>query len=219
MKLKEKLLEALFPSRVACLACGREAVLEEDGLCPDCHMGLEYFIAAPPLKGIDGYTSAYIYNDVSAAMVKKLKYTGAKYIAKPLADAIELPADWQIDAVIPVPLHKRRIAERGFNQSELIAKALCKRLGLKMDASLLRRVADTPHQTRMSGAARRRSLKNAFEASGACSGLNVLILDDVRTTGSTLTECAKVLKNAGCGSVYAAAVCFAMPLDKERFYE
>lgn len=215
----EAFKEALFPSHVACLACGREAVLEENGLCAECSMGLERFISALPLKGIDGFTAVYIYNDVSSAMVKRLKYAGAKYIAAPLGKAIELPEHWHIDAVVPVPLHKRRIAERGFNQSELIAKAMCRGYGLKMDTGLLIRTADTPHQTRMSGAARKRSLKNAFRASDACAGLDILLVDDVRTTGTTLCECAAALKKAGCNSVYAAAVCFAVPLNKEGYYE
>lgn len=216
MKLKEKLLEALFPSRVACLSCGREAVLEGDGLCIDCQVGLERFNAAPPIKGIDGFTAAYIYNDVSAAMIKRLKYSGAKYIAKPLSESIELPPEWHIDCVVPVPLHRKRVAERGFNQSKLIARHLSKRLGLKLDPALLVRTADTPHQTRMTEAARRRNLKNAFKADPSCEGLDILLVDDVRTTGSTLIECAAALKKCGCGKVYAAAVCFSAPGNKER---
>ncbi len=219
MNLWETVKEALFPSRVACLACGREAVLGDEGLCPECAAGVERFVSAPPLKGVDGFTAVYIYNDVSSAMVKRLKYSGAKYVAAPLGESVELPVSWHIDAVVPVPLHRRRVAERGFNQSELIAKALCRRHGLEMDTGLLIRTADTPHQTRMSGAARKRSLKNAFRASDACAGLDILLVDDVRTTGTTLTECASALKKAGCRSVYAAAVCFSVPHDKEGHYE
>lgn len=203
--------EALFPRRVACASCGREAAIDESGLCSDCEHGLEKFNSAPPVDGLDGYTAAFIYNDVSAAMVKKLKYGGRKYVARVLADAISIPSDWIVDAVIPVPLHWKRQNKRGFNQSELIAKHLCKRLGMNMDPSLLIRKKDTPQQTKMTEAGRKRNMKNAFLANELCKGKKVLLIDDVRTTGATLSECAKTLKAAGCCSVYAATVCFAKP--------
>lgn len=212
-----KVLEWLFPSRAACCSCGAEAVLDEHGLCIDCHLGIELFNAAPPLNYIDGYNAAYVYNDVSSAMVKKLKYNNCKYIAKELADALELKHGWRIDAVTPVPLHYRREAKRGYNQSLLIAKHLCKRLGLKLDTSLLVRSRDTRQQARSTGAQRRRNLKDAFIADDSCRGLSVLLVDDVRTTGATLSECAKALKKCGCDKVYAVTACFTAPDSKGEY--
>ena len=209
--VKDKLLDILFPSRVACCACGREAVLDEEGFCIDCRMGLEVFNAAPPLNGISGYTAAYVYNDVSGQMVKRLKYNGAKYAACELARAIKLPKDWKIDAVVPVPLYYRREAKRGFNQSLLIAKHLCKMSGLKLRTDLLVRTKETLPQARMSAAKRKRNLKGSFAADEKCRGLSILLVDDVRTTGSTLMECASALKKCGCEQVYAATACFAEP--------
>ncbi len=207
----DKLKRIVFPRGLTCASCQREAVVNEEGLCIDCAEGIERFVTAPQIDYVDGFTAAYIYNDVSSRMVKKLKYSGARYLARVLADSITIPDGWKFDVVVPVPLHYKRIRKRGFNQSELIAKHLCKRLGKKLDTSLLVRRADTKQQTRMTAAGRRRNLKNAFLADESCSGMSVLLIDDVRTTGSTFSECAKTLKKNGCAKVYAAACCFAKP--------
>ena len=209
MKLIDRFLNAVFPEKVACISCGREAVLNGSYLCADCEVGVERFVSAPVLAKVDGYTAVYIYNDVSGRMIKRLKYNNAKFIAKPLSESIEIPEDWEIDAVVPVPLHSRRVRDRGYNQSELIAKHLCRRLGLNMDTDLLKRVSDTKQQAKLSPAARLRNLKGAFRTSEDCTGKRVLLIDDVRTTGATLYECASELKKGGCDKVYAATVCFA----------
>lgn len=205
----KKVLDIIFPPGLACACCGREAVTDDNGLCRDCAGGLEEFNAAPLLKNVEGFTSALIYNDVSGRMVKELKYSGRRYLAPVLAGFIRLPEEWEIDVVVPVPLYEKRLRERGFNQSELIAAALCERCGLIMDASLLKRIADTDSQTRRTGAMRRNALKKAFLADERCKGLGVLLVDDVRTTGATLSECAAELKRRGCGKIYAATVCFS----------
>lgn len=214
--LLNSIRDAIFPEGLKCVSCGREAVIQDNGFCIDCLMGIETFNSAPPLEGIKAYTAAYIYNDVSSRAVKKLKYNGAKYEAKYLAGAIDIPEDWHIDAVVPVPLYYRREWKRGFNQSLLIAKALCAGKGLKLDPSLLIRSKDTKQQARLTEAGRKRNLKSAFIADDNCRGIDILLIDDVRTTGATLSECAKELKRKGANEVYAATVCFAKPPKKAR---
>ena len=212
--LGKTIMEALFPPRGACFSCGREAVLLEDGLCEDCHSGIETFNSAPTLDSVDGYSAAFVYNDVSGRMVKKLKYGGKKYVAKQLASFVSIPDSWHIDAVVPVPLHRKRVWKRGFNQSELIAKHICSANGLDLEPSLLKRVRDTAQQTRMTEAGRKRNVRNAFSADERVKGLDILLVDDVRTTGATLSECASTLKKKGCGKVFAVTVCFAKPEDR-----
>ena len=211
------IIDALFPSKLKCVSCGREAVTDERGLCVDCVMGLEGFISAPPLDNIKDYTAAYIYNEVTSRPVKRLKYNGSKYLSEFLADSISLPEDWNIDAVVPVPLYYKREFKRGFNQSELIAKRLCKRTGLPFKPELLIKRKDTKQQAKLSEAGRRRNLKAAFIADASCKGMNLLIVDDVRTTGATLSECAKELKRLGANDIYAATVCFAKPRGKAGY--
>jgi len=208
-RMRDALYDTIYPPGLVCACCLREAVVRENGLCEECDSGLEAFNAAPLIKNTEGFTAALIYNDVSGRMIKNLKYNGKRWLAPVLAGFIQLPDEWRIDAVVPVPLYKKRQRERGFNQSELIAKSLCERYGLMLEASLLKRVVDTDTQTRRSGAARRNALKKAFSADEACRGLSVLLVDDVRTTGSTLYECTSALKRSGCKAVYAVTVCFA----------
>lgn len=216
MKLIDKMLDIVFPKRLVCLSCGREAEVNEAGFCAECALGVELFNSAPPLEGIEGFTAVYVYNEVSSRMVKRLKYQGKRYMAKPLAEKLVIPEDWQIDAIVPVPLHYKRERERGFNQSELIAKHLAKRLGLKLETGLLARIKNTKQQAELTVAGRKRNVKDAFCADERAEGLNVLLIDDVRTTGATLVSCAEALKRFGCGKVYAATVCFASGEGRDK---
>ena len=209
ISLKKALLDTLFPERVACISCGREAVVDEGCLCADCREGIELFVSAPPPGHTDGYFAAYLYNDVSARMVKRLKYNGALWVAGPLADALRVPDDWEIDIVVPVPLHYRRQLKRGFNQSELIARLLCEREDLKLAAGALIKNRSTESQARLSDAGRKRNLKWAFTADDSVRGKRILLIDDVRTTGSTISACAEELKKHGAEKVFALTVCCA----------
>jgi len=104
--------------------------------------------------------------------------------------------------LVPVPLHARKLRERGYNQSEMLARSLARAAGdgARVE-SLLRRIEDTPSQTAFGRQARRLNLKNAFAlASGAPlnPGLRHVLVDDVFTTGSTINQCARALRKAGC---------------------
>lgn len=105
--------------------------------------------------------------------------------------------------VIPVPLHVRRERERGFNQSEVLAKLFAQRFGLELNKNL-RRVVYTKQQAKLSGEARRNNLKDVFVFNGADKQIpeKVLLVDDVYTTGATMEECAKALKSQGVKVVW-----------------
>lgn len=207
--IKKTILDALFPENAVCISCGRETAADSDGFCADCRSGLEVFNAAEPPKHVDGYAAAYVYNDVSSRMIKRLKYNNARYLAKPLADALSIPEGWTFDAVVPVPLYYRRERKRGFNQSEIIAKRLSERIGVELDAGLLIRTRNTGQQTRLTEAGRKRNVKGAFASDDSAAGKSLLLVDDVRTTGATLSECAAELKKHGASKVYAITVCCA----------
>jgi ComF family protein len=109
--------------------------------------------------------------------------------------------------VVPVPLHWRRRWARGYNQSEAVARAVAERLGLPCRASCLRRVRHTPLQTAQSAAARLENVRGAFRARGAeLAGQTVLLVDDVMTTGSTASEAARALRQAGAARVVVAVL-------------
>ena len=111
----------------------------------------------------------------------------------------------EFDIIVPVPLHPTRRRERGFNQAGLLAELLGARISIRCKA-VLRRIRYTTTQTALDRAERIENLHNAFRLrkNADVRGLHVLLIDDVLTTGSTLSECARVLKRAGAISVYAA---------------
>ncbi len=118
-------------------------------------------------------------------------------------------SNYKIDAVIPVPLHHLKRAEREFNQSYYIAKGISKTTGVKVTNRLLKRARYTESQTTMNLAEREENINEAFIKRRKLNGENILIVDDVITTGATIRECGKVLLDAGAGKIYAASVAIA----------
>jgi len=108
-----------------------------------------------------------------------------------------------VDCLVPVPLHPSREAERGFNQSMLLASRVSRRWGIPIVSRALRRQRPTPPQTDLDADERRRNVKGAFAVSrpGAVNGQHVLLIDDVFTTGATVSECARLLLDAGARTV------------------
>lgn len=116
-------------------------------------------------------------------------------------------AELEADIVVPVPLHRKRLRTRGYNQSELIGRVVARRLGIDMSPGMLRRLVDTPPQARArSRTERAAGVRDAFRAGEGASGRRILLVDDVTTTGSTLRECARSLLKAGATRVDAIVV-------------
>ena len=107
------------------------------------------------------------------------------------------------DVLIPVPLHSRRLRERGYNQSDLLAKELGKLTGINTETRLLTRKKDGLPQARTASRNQRRdNIEGSFSCAGLLSGTAVILVDDVATTGSTLSACAAALKDSGATSVW-----------------
>jgi ComF family protein len=199
-----RLLDALYPPDVACALCGRETLLGEDRLCDDCRASLS---PSPTLicpSGLDGITAAYRYSGGARNGVRALKYQNQVRLAPFFADAITISADWQIDCVVPVPLHPLKKWLRSYNQSDYLAQELCKRYKLRQQNSLLRRTRFTKSQTTLNGFERAKNVSQAFLASPDARGKIILLVDDVTTTHSTLLACAMALRKAGAIRVFAA---------------
>lgn len=228
--LARKLVDAVLPPR--CLACG--TTVEAPGtLCVGCWSGLEWL--APPLcaacglpfefdQGADALCAgchaerppygraraALRYDDASRAMLLRFKHADrsdaapafASWMARPGGDVLT-EADW----LVPVPLHRRRLFERRYNQSALLALALGRARGVPVVADLLLRRRYTPSQGRRSRAERKKNVAGAFAVASrhkaALSGKRVLLIDDVMTTGATLEACAKTLLRGGAAAVDA----------------
>jgi ComF family protein len=112
----------------------------------------------------------------------------------------------QTDGIVPVPLSIKGLRERGFNQSLLIAKFISDRTGVPLLMDLLFKKKETPPQIGLSARERMLNLRNVFEATGKVDGLRVLLVDDVMTTGATVTECSKQLIKAGAKEVFVLAL-------------
>ena len=111
------------------------------------------------------------------------------------------------DALVPVPLHPRRLRERGYNQAELLAQQMGRRLGVPVAARSLVRVRNTPAQARSENReTRRANVAAAFRAKDAFDGRRVLLVDDVCTTGATLEACAAALREAGAQEVWGVTL-------------
>ncbi len=107
------------------------------------------------------------------------------------------------DIIAPVPLHPSRLAERGYNQSALLARVLAAEVGVPLDERLLIRHRATAHQVGLGQAERTRNVTGAFACRGAAAGKRVMLVDDVATTGATLEACAVALREAGATNVAA----------------
>ncbi len=169
-------------------------------LCRDCIQ------ARPPFTKA---RSAVLYQDAVETAIRLLKFEGKQVMAHPLAQLLieHAPLDEFDDAqmVIPMPLSKRRLAERGFNQVEPLARAVAERMGLEYKDDVLFKSRDTPPQSRFQEREKRKqNVMGAFQVKNrsSISGLNLLLVDDVLTTGATVSEAAKALLEAGAASVY-----------------
>jgi ComF family protein len=145
----------------------------------------------------------------------KLKYRRNLALGDALADHLAeyvYPLEWPIDLVVPVPLGKERAKERGYNQVGLVAMPLALINHWRYSLRALVRTRDTKSQVGLSIAERRENVSGAFVGNQALvHGMNILLMDDVATTGATLSSCAAALRDAGAKSVYALTLARALP--------
>lgn len=195
-----------------CAACAAELPWLDDA-CPRCAMPLATSHAAscghcqrqPPC--FDACIAAFSYEYPVRELIGRFKFHGDLAAGRALALLLarrlgERECNATPETVlVPVPLHRSRLAERGFNQSERIARVLSRELGLPLRQGLVRRTERTEDQKTLDAAARRRNLARAFRAR-PCTGLRIVLVDDVLTTGATADALATVLREAGATSVH-----------------
>ena len=180
--------------RPFCPQCGMPAPVIE-GRCGACRRGDHAF---------DFARSLFLFTDPMRGILHHFKYSGRVSLARPLGRRLRehmIEEGFQGGLVLPVPLHRKRERERGFNQAELLAR----QLGLAVDRSLLRRRKNTPSQTGLTRSQRTLNLSAAFEVRGKPPDC-AIVVDDVYTTGATLHEIAKTLKRAGTSRVEVLTV-------------
>ncbi len=184
-----------------CPVCGHTSEL---GLCHEACR--EYAVAM--LCPVQIFSALSYHDPVVQAAIHELKYQGIRGYAGIFAGILADSAGCTLEpgtTITAVPLHARRHAERGFNQSELIAKALAVQTGCHYE-QLLTKTKHTKSQTALSGNERRSQLTGAFSCKENLTGQHVILVDDVYTTGSTLAECTRALYAAGAASVACLTV-------------
>lgn len=193
-------------------------------MCPCCGRPFVSAVAAQTVQPlcrlcrVDFYAferarSFAVYDDALSEAILLLKYEEVSrlgdWFAARLAEIVtEAPDDWRPDVVVPVPLHPERQRERGYNQAELIARPLAKRLNVKLEPRLLVRTRPRPAQLVLSRSEHWKSVRGAYATRKGLQvdNLRVLLVDDVLTTGATLDACARALRKAGAAAVLGLTV-------------
>ena len=198
--------------RALCAPCAQDiARLRAKSRCEKCAIPAAAALCGECLRRPPHYDrtfAAHTYAPPLSALIQDFKFNGKWQLAKLLAEAASVP---KADALIPVPLFFAREQWRGFNQSREIARALPPPRPPRQDL-WLRRIADTPPQTRMpNAAARRKNVRGAFVADAKVRDKIILVVDDVMTSGATLNEIARTLKQAGAKEVFNLVAARAAP--------
>lgn len=182
-----------------CKKCGKQLDEEEREYCGDCKRRVHTFDAG---IGVFAYDEA-IRKSIYDFKYKDMKIYSRFYGEKMAVYARDYIEHWKPDVIIPVPVSKKKYLKRGYNQAELIARELAFNCGVPMDNRVLYRRKDTKPQKEVNRDIRRKNLENAFIISGnVVKYKKVILVDDIYTTGSTIDECAKTLKQAGVKEVY-----------------
>jgi ComF family protein len=223
-RVRTETLDALYP--IYCLGCGEPG----DAICRECRATLPRLAhpycavcAQPRVRGtcewcrhhvpaVDGIIAPYLYVSASPihSAITRLKFAGWRALAPELGGLLAAfldPRSLSVDLVVPVPGHPRRLRSRGFNQAALIADELVKRAGLPIADNLLVRTKNAPSQLSMgSHEARWLNVERNFSCGETVEGLRILVVDDLVTTGATMSACASALKEAGASKVVGIAV-------------
>jgi competence protein ComFC len=191
-------------SSLVCEACGLPEV--NTGLCERCQE------KRPAFKLLRSWA---VFESPVQQALHRLKYRRDIGMGEALSNQLESfvrQLGWPIDAVIPIPLGKKRLKERGYNQVAMVAIPLSIQLGLDYLPSALARAKETRSQVGLSASERQENVKDAFFVDGKkINGRTVLLMDDVATTGATLSSAAEALYASGARDVYALTIARALP--------
>lgn len=217
----------LVPRPTRCLACGARS---REPLCAACFRDLPWndhacrlcAASLPDLPAMlcgacarrppvfDAARAAFAYAWPVDRLIQRFKFKGdlatGRVLALALLDYLRLQTLPAPELIVPVPLHRSRLAERGFNQAAEICRVLARPLGIRIDHGLLARTRATPAQAGLGAAARRRNLAGAFACRRPVANQRIAVVDDVITTGGTAEAIARTLKQAGAAEVYVYAL-------------
>lgn len=208
--------DRVYDGSIICGDCVESISPVLEPFCPVCGKSRAEIVrvrCCPKLTFFNMARSYAFYSGTIETAVQRLKYNHKTGIAEPLAQFLTTYwlEKWQnlaVDMIIPVPLHSVRLRERGYNQSLLISEKLASNLSLPHYPQALKRIRNTKTQAFLNRRDRIENVRGAFRAvgGGLLCGKNVLLIDDVYTTGSTANACSEALQDVGCKHVYVLTV-------------
>jgi competence protein ComFC len=201
-----------------CVECQRKVQHPVEPICDICGISID---AAGRCADCQRVRPRYcmlrswsVFEDPIRSALHKLKYRRDMALGDALAAQLSefaISLKWPVEMIVPVPLGKKRLQERGYNQANLIARPLALAAGIAFAPDALKRVRETRSQVGLTKTERRANVNGAFQAEGMrVKGRVVLLMDDVATTGSTLSSCAEALYAAGVRDVFALTVSRAL---------
>ncbi|MBQ9313422.1 MAG: ComF family protein [Clostridia bacterium] len=213
------IISLFFPK--VCGICKKK--INQKYTCEKCSNILKYTMKKELcVRKIDSYVdklvSLFQYKDFIRSKILEFKFDGKPYIGNTFAElmcSVMQEKNIVTDILVPVPIHKRRYIERGYNQSELLAKFISKKMNVKYNAKLLKKTRNNIAQSTLNRENRMKNVTNVYKVNSKYNicGKSVLLIDDIYTTGATAKECAKVLKQSGAKEV----VCFTVAYSKGNY--
>lgn len=206
--------EILLPGTVICEGCRKDATVITEPMCKKCGKPIE--------NGEREYCSdcagkkhryrqgkaVFLYRAGMKKSMYRFKYSNRREYAQFYAKkAVDIYGEWifrnRIEVIVPIPMYPKKKRQRGYNQAEVFARALGKELGIPVDTGVVRRIRNTVPQKALNDKERQRNLKNAFQLAANIVKYNqILLVDDIYTTGSTMDAVADVLLSGGAQNIY-----------------
>lgn len=210
------MLNFLFPK--VCGICGEK--INERYTCTKCLNILEYYQGRHlSFESCETYYDEliclYPYKGILKSKMLQLKFYRHTYLAKTFGDIVAYTITKRkikADYIIPVPISQKRLRERGFNQTELMAKTISQLTNINMKSKILNKTKDNLKQSMVELNQRSKNVSQVYEIkkNNEIKGRTVILIDDIYTTGATMNECAKILKKNGVAKVIAIAVLYSI---------
>ncbi|MDZ7626303.1 MAG: ComF family protein [Ignavibacteriaceae bacterium] len=222
MKFSVKYIFDFFLPRF-CPGCNKKLLTDDNPVCMDCLSSIliadeirledEYDRNFSSSKIIKDFYSRFVFEtdktlqSVIHALKYQKKFKLGMFLGEILSEGIKT-RNWQVDLIVPVPIHPLKKVERGYNQSDYIVKGLSESLNIPYSTKLIKRTRHTESQTKLKMKERAQNVADAFVVRNPKKiiGKNILLVDDIITTGATIQECGRALVKGGAKTVYACSV-------------
>jgi ComF family protein len=208
-------MSLIFPNENLCYICKEKSNYINDFLCSECESRIEYVHKEVDIDSlfIDRCIYSAFYNRFMKELVHWFKFNNKSYLYKPLAEIMIKTIEFKelikdIDIILYVPIHRRKEAIRGYNQSQLLAIYISKKLNLPLSSNNLTKYKWTKEQNQLKRRERQMNLKDSFKVRNQeeLINKNILLIDDILTTGATFDECGRVLKDSGAKGIVGLAL-------------